>query len=164
MAVLVGEAFSRLDLTAQRVMQALAIYRYPVPPAAVDYLLQPYVPGIDSGRVLSRLVNMQFVRRDAGRYYLHQVDRDYALSRIAEGDPADREREAPPSLASPYDIGRPSGSSCLANPAKRGKRSPISRHNSPSSSCAARARTTTQRRQCCSNSISTICSCGAITD
>ena len=48
-AVLVGEAFSRLDLTAQRVMQALAIYRYPVPPAAVDYLLQPHVPGIDSG-------------------------------------------------------------------------------------------------------------------
>ena len=40
--VLVGEAFSRLDVTAQRVMQALAIYRYPVVPAAVDYLLQPY--------------------------------------------------------------------------------------------------------------------------
>ena len=48
--VLVGEAYSRLDLTAQRVMQALATYRYPVPPAAVDYLLQPHVPGIDSGR------------------------------------------------------------------------------------------------------------------
>lgn len=95
-AVLVGEAFSRLDPTAQRVMQALATYRYPVPPAAVDYLLQPYVPGIDSGRVLSRLVNMQFVRRDAGRYYLHQVDRDYAMSRIPEGDPADRDAEVPP--------------------------------------------------------------------
>src|SRR5262249_2630903 len=36
-AVLVGEAFSRLDGTAQRVMQALAVYRYPVTPAAVDY-------------------------------------------------------------------------------------------------------------------------------
>jgi tetratricopeptide (TPR) repeat protein len=95
-SVLVGEAFSRLGLTAQRVMQALAIYRYPVPPAAVDFLLQPHVPGIDSGRVLSRLVNMQFARRDAGRYYLHQVDRDYAMSRIAEGDPGDREAEVPP--------------------------------------------------------------------
>jgi len=94
--VLVGEAFSRLDLTAQRVIQALAIYRYPVPPAAVDYLLQNYVSGIDSGRVLSRLVNMQFARRDAGRYYLHQVDRDYALSRITEGDPSDRDAEVPP--------------------------------------------------------------------
>jgi tetratricopeptide (TPR) repeat protein len=95
-AVLVGEAFSRLDLIAQQVMQALATYRYPIPPAAVDYLLQPHVPGIDSGRVLSRLVNMQFVHRDAGRYYLHQVDRDYALSRIAEGGPGDRDAEAPP--------------------------------------------------------------------
>ena len=94
--VLVGEAYSRLDPTAQRVMQALAIYRYPVPPAAVDYVLQPYVPGIDSGRILGRLVNMQFVSRDAGRYYLHQVDRDYALSRIEEGDPGDRDAEIPP--------------------------------------------------------------------
>ena len=94
--VLVGEAFSRLDPTAQRVMQALATYRYPVPPAAVDYLLQPHVPGIDSGRVLSRLVNMQFVHRDAGRYYLHQIDRDYAMSRVEKGDPADREAEVPP--------------------------------------------------------------------
>jgi tetratricopeptide (TPR) repeat protein len=94
--VLAGEAFSRLDLTAQRVMQALAIYRYPVSSAAVDYLLQPYVAGIDSGRVLSRLVNMQFARRDAGRYYLHQVDRDYALSRIAEGAHSDRDADVPP--------------------------------------------------------------------
>ena len=39
---------------------------------------------------------MQFARRDAGRYYLHQVDRDYALSRIAEGDPGDRDAEIPP--------------------------------------------------------------------
>jgi tetratricopeptide (TPR) repeat protein len=95
-AVLVGEAFNRLDLTAQRVMQALALYRYPVSAAAVDYLLQPYVPGVDSGPVLRRLVNMQFVRRDAGRYYLHQIDRDYADSRLPEGAPADREAEVPP--------------------------------------------------------------------
>lgn len=95
-AVLVGEAFNRLDPTAQRVMQALATYRYPVPAAAVDYLLQPYVPGVDSGPVLSRLVNMQFIRRDAGRYYLHQIDRDYAQSRISEGEPVDREAEVPP--------------------------------------------------------------------
>jgi tetratricopeptide (TPR) repeat protein len=94
-AVLVGEAFNRLDLTAQRVMQALAMYRYPVSTAAVDYLLQPYVPGVDSGPVLSRLVNMQFVRRDAGRYYLHQIDRDYAESRIPEGESTDREAAVP---------------------------------------------------------------------
>ena len=39
---------------------------------------------------------MQFVRGEAGRYYLHQVDRDYALSRIPEGEPEDRAAEPPP--------------------------------------------------------------------
>ena len=38
--ILLGEAFSRLDETAQKVMQALAVYGRPVPPAAVDYLLR----------------------------------------------------------------------------------------------------------------------------
>ncbi|MDQ3881250.1 MAG: TIR domain-containing protein, partial [Chloroflexota bacterium] len=93
---LVGEAFSRLDALAQQVMQALAIYPGPVPPVAVDYLLQPFEPAIDSAPVLGRLVNMQFVRRDAGRYYLHQVDRDYALERVAIGEPSDRHADAPP--------------------------------------------------------------------
>ena len=53
----------------------------PVKPVAVDYLLQPHRPAaIDAAPVLGRLVNMQFVRRDAGRYYLHRdPDRDYAL-------------------------------------------------------------------------------------
>jgi tetratricopeptide (TPR) repeat protein len=88
---LVGEAFNRLDPLAQQVMQALAVYGLPVPPVAIDYLLQPYLVAIDSAPVLGRLVNMQFVRRDAGRYYLHQLDRDYALSRIPEGEPDDRD-------------------------------------------------------------------------
>jgi tetratricopeptide (TPR) repeat protein len=93
---LVGEAFSRLDPLAQQVMQALAIYPVSVPPVAVDYLLQPYQPAVDAAPVLGRLVNMQFVRRDAGRYYLHQVDRDYALSRLPAGQPADRAERPPP--------------------------------------------------------------------
>ena len=94
--VLVGQAFSRLDPLAQQVMQALAIFTVPVPAVAVDYLLQPYRPAVDAAPVLGRLVNMQFVRRDAGRYYLHQVDRDYALSRIPAGEPADRTADPAP--------------------------------------------------------------------
>jgi TIR domain len=92
---LVGEAFNRLDPLAQRVMQALAVYGVPVPPVAVDYLLQPHLVAVDSASVLARLVNMQFARRDAGRYYLHQVDRDYALGRIPQGQPADRDAPEP---------------------------------------------------------------------
>ncbi len=94
--VLVGEAFSRLDAPAQQVMQALAIYTVPVPPVAVDYLLQPYRSAVDAAPVLSRLVNMQFVRREAGRYHLHQVDRDYALGRVPAGEPADRDADPAP--------------------------------------------------------------------
>ncbi len=86
-AALVGEAFSRLDPTGQAVMQALAVYARPVTPAAVDYLLQPSLPGLDSAPVLGRLVNMHFARREAGKFYLHPVDRAYAFGRIAEADP-----------------------------------------------------------------------------
>jgi tetratricopeptide (TPR) repeat protein len=93
---LVGEAFNRLDPLAQQVMQALAIYLVPVPPVAVDFLLQPYEPAVDAAPVLGRLVNMQFVRREAGRYYLHQVDRDYALSRLPAGQTADRGADPAP--------------------------------------------------------------------
>ena len=82
---LVGEAFDRLDLTAQKAMQALAVYGRPVTPTAVDYLLQPVLTGVNSAPVLSRLVNMHFVRKEAGRYYLHPVDREYTLGRVSRG-------------------------------------------------------------------------------
>jgi tetratricopeptide (TPR) repeat protein len=88
--VLAGEAFSRLDAAAQQAMQALAIYGRPVPPAAVDYLLHPYRSDVNSAPVLGRLVNMQFARKAAGRYYLHPVDRSYALGRVVGGMPTDR--------------------------------------------------------------------------
>ena len=91
--VLVGEAFSRLDPVSQQVQQALAIYDRPVLPAAVDHLLQRYLMGLASAPILGRLVNMQFVRKQDGRYYLHPVDRDYALRRIPRGEPADREAD-----------------------------------------------------------------------
>ena len=94
---LVGEAFSRLDPTAQQVMQALAVYARPVTPTAVDYLLQLYMPGVNSAPVLGRLVNMQFARREAGRYFLHPVDCAYALARVPRGEASDRDvTGAPP--------------------------------------------------------------------
>jgi tetratricopeptide (TPR) repeat protein len=40
------------------------------------------LPIIDSALVLNRLVNMHFARREAGRYYLHPADREYAFSTI----------------------------------------------------------------------------------
>jgi len=83
---LVGEAFSRLDPAARQVMQALAAYDRPVTPAAVDYLLQPYLPGMNSAPVLNRLVAMHLARKEGGRYFLHPVDRAYAFEQIAMGE------------------------------------------------------------------------------
>lgn len=89
--VLVGESFSRLDPTAQQVMEAIAIYGRPVRAAAVDHLLQPYMAGLASAPVLARLVNMHLVRKEADRYGLHPVDQAYVLGRIPVGEPGDRE-------------------------------------------------------------------------
>jgi tetratricopeptide (TPR) repeat protein len=75
--VLVGEAFSRLDPLAQRVMQALAVYRTPVPAGAVDHLLE-----VETAPVLSRLVNMYFAEGERKRYWLQPLEREYALRRI----------------------------------------------------------------------------------
>jgi len=81
---LVGEAFNRLDLNAQKVMQALAIYNRPVIPAALDYLLAPHLPAIDSAPILQRLANMHFARKESGKFYLNPVDREYAIGLIPE--------------------------------------------------------------------------------
>ncbi len=89
---LVGQAYNRLDRAAQQVLQGLAVFGRPVPAAAVDYALSDFFPVVDSGPILSRLVSMYFVRREAaGRYYLHPLDRSYALSRI----PVDMETRLP---------------------------------------------------------------------
>lgn len=92
MDVLVGQLFGRLDPLAQQVMQALAIYGHPVRPHAVDYLLQPYLPSVDSAPVLRRLHNIHAVQKEegTGRYSLHSIDQEYARGRVPVGEPADR--------------------------------------------------------------------------
>lgn len=93
---LVGEAFSRLDSKAQKVMQALAVYGRAVTPVAVNSLLQPFLPGVDSKPVLKRLVHMQLVRKEGTHYYLHPVDCEYALSRVSKGEEPDRYKTGTP--------------------------------------------------------------------
>ena len=79
---LVGEAYNRLSESDQKIMQGLAIYGFPILPSGVDYLLRYYIPNIDSSSSLKRLLNMHFVRMDGREFYLHPIDRKYALSRI----------------------------------------------------------------------------------
>ena len=91
---LVGEAFNRLDTNAQKVMQALAVYNRPVTPAAVDYLLAPYIPAIDSAPILQRLANMHFARKESGRFYLHPVDREFAFGLIGNQELGIRKQDS----------------------------------------------------------------------
>jgi tetratricopeptide (TPR) repeat protein len=93
---LVGEAFHRVDPTAQQVVQALAVVGRPERPAAVDYLLHPYEPAIDSEPVLRRLASMYLVRMDRERFWLHPVDSAYALNQIPPGSRSDWSLESGP--------------------------------------------------------------------
>jgi tetratricopeptide (TPR) repeat protein len=86
---LVGEAYNRLSEIDQKIMQGLSIYGFPVLPSGIDYLLKYYIPNIDSLSSLKRLVNMHFVRMEGREFYLHPLDREYALSRISDKSMAD---------------------------------------------------------------------------
>jgi tetratricopeptide (TPR) repeat protein len=85
------ETFDRLDREDKRILQILAIYGRPVPPAAVDELLRHYVNGAESARRLIRLQRLRLVRRDLdGGYYVPpRQDRQILLKTIATGGPKD---------------------------------------------------------------------------
>lgn len=80
--VLVGEAFSHLDHMTQRIIQALAVFGRPVPPLAVNFLLESYAPGVDAAPILEQLMRMRLVHEEHGTYFVHQTDAAYALRRI----------------------------------------------------------------------------------
>jgi tetratricopeptide (TPR) repeat protein len=60
----------------------LAVYNRPVTPAAVDFVLAPHLPAMDSAPILQRLASMHFARKESGRFYLHPVDREFAFGLI----------------------------------------------------------------------------------
>jgi len=83
---LIEENHQRLDRDARRVIEALAVFRKPVPPLAVDYLLEPFVPGLDVPSIVQRLTrtNIVSVDRAAKTVTLHPIDQDYAYSQLPE--------------------------------------------------------------------------------
>jgi tetratricopeptide (TPR) repeat protein len=85
---LIEENYQRLDRDARRVIEALAVFRKPVPPLAVDYLLEPFAPGLDVPSVVQRLkrTNIVSVDRAAKTVTLHPIDQDYAYSQLPEED------------------------------------------------------------------------------
>jgi tetratricopeptide (TPR) repeat protein len=94
---LVGRLFDRLDPVELRVMQVLSIYGRPVPPTAVDYLSQWYLPGYESEPILRRLLDRRLARQDRDRFYIpRSPDGQRLLDGIPLGRPADRDHETPP--------------------------------------------------------------------
>jgi len=81
---LVREAQSRLDADERRVMQALAVYNRPVTEAAVRFLLEPYLKGVDVGATLRRLAYGRYiiVKRNTGEIVLHPLDKAYNYRQI----------------------------------------------------------------------------------
>jgi tetratricopeptide (TPR) repeat protein len=90
---LIEENYRRLDRDARRVIEALAVFRRPAPVLAVDYLLEPFAPGLDVPGIVRRLTrtNIVSVDRAAKTVTLHPIDQDYAYSQLPEdgaGEPA----------------------------------------------------------------------------
>lgn len=81
---LAGETYRRLPEEGRRVVEALAVFRRPVEPVAVAYLLEPFVPALPARALLSRLVDSHVVTLDAARraVSLHPLDQRLAYARI----------------------------------------------------------------------------------
>ena len=85
---LVEVNYRKLRLESRRVAEALAVYSRPVPQVAVDFLLQPHVPGLRLDEVLQPLVNARLVYLERGRdgqpatLGLHRIDRDFLYQRL----------------------------------------------------------------------------------
>lgn len=86
---LVGEAYNLLDASAQRVMQALAVYPAPVSEVGVDFLLRSVEPTTDAVPILTRLVRRQMVQFQDRYYSLHPLDGEYARGQLSPGNPGD---------------------------------------------------------------------------
>jgi tetratricopeptide (TPR) repeat protein len=94
---LMGEVFSRLDRDAKRVVQALAVYRSPVQPGAVDHMLRPYLGGRRSKQILDRLAWLRLVTRDGRHFRLPSAYWEHVLSRVPRDEPdADDQGQGPP--------------------------------------------------------------------
>jgi tetratricopeptide (TPR) repeat protein len=85
-SALIEENYKRLDSGARRVIEALAVFRRPVPSLAVDYLLEPFSPGLDAPGILRRLIRTNIVSLDrtTKTVALHPIDQDYAYSQLSE--------------------------------------------------------------------------------
>ena len=91
---LAREAIAVLDATERAVVEALAIYQVKVRAGAVNYLLEPFLDGVDCGPALEHLAATQLVRRTDEHYQLPQKYWFSALDRVPFGTPGAPEADS----------------------------------------------------------------------
>jgi len=84
---LVRENYKRLDLESRRLMEALSVFNTPVPIVAVDFVIEPFLPGLDTKKILKHLINSHAITYDkvTKKVYLHPIDRDYIYNLLPDG-------------------------------------------------------------------------------
>ncbi len=95
------QTFTRLDVEAKKILQALAIYGRPVTARAVSHLLRPFQPTLDTIRTEARLEQLaddypDVVQRETGHYFLTAEDCRAALATLEDGEPSDRYERGEP--------------------------------------------------------------------
>lgn len=88
-SLLIDWKLDDLSRTSQRVVEALAVFRGPVGPDAVDDLLTASLAAPDSAATLNLLVRQGLVRRDGDRFFLPRSDLARVVERIPPGRPDD---------------------------------------------------------------------------
>lgn len=83
---LVEENYKRMDSGSRQVMEALAVFGHPMPIVAIDYLLEPYAPGLDVPGIIKRLAQAFIVNvdRETRTITLHPIDREFTYIQIPE--------------------------------------------------------------------------------
>ncbi len=83
---LIKENYKRLTNNMRRVIEALAVFRRPISLLAVDYLLEPFIPGLDVPNIIQHLIrtNTVSVNRATKTIILHPIDQDYAYSQLLD--------------------------------------------------------------------------------
>jgi tetratricopeptide (TPR) repeat protein len=111
-AHLLAHTYGRLSLQQRHVLQALAVYGRPVPPAAVDHLVRNDLSDVDSVAVLGQLRQRRLAQSD-GEHFSVPADqeRDYLIGRLREEADAGAS-ETPETLllrAADYFVGQQKG-------------------------------------------------------
>jgi len=86
---LVDESYRRLDTNSKHIVEAIAVFQKPIPLNAIDYVLEPFSPGLNTTQIIRLLIQTHLVYMDRKKksVFLHPIDLDYIYSQIPdEGD------------------------------------------------------------------------------